>query len=201
MSTGPTGPCVTTKPVVAPNAQTQSSQNSLHEPRLRALLANYPLCTGVQLAAAPSPLTLAAEQWDRTPLPVPKPRIDPGRGVAGLDMYLELQIDMRPRLSASTLLGPATYDVVGAATVDWGDDIRHETFPPGNAGGPYPSGSLRHQWTDRATYQVHVRVDWTATWNLAGDTGTLGGYHTEGDLTLPVIEIQASGCTVPCPPG
>jgi hypothetical protein len=186
---------------VAPTADAQAKENELYESRLRTLLAQYPLCAGVQLAAVPSPLTLAAEQWDRTPLPVPKPRIAPGRGVTGLDMYLELQIEMRPKLSADTLLGRVTYDVVGTATVDWGDDVRHQSFPPGNAGGPYPSGSIRHQWTNRGTYQVHVRVDWTATWHLAGGSGTLGGYHTEGDLTLPVIEIQASGCTTPCPPG
>ncbi len=108
---------------------------------------------------------------------------------------------MRPKLSASTLLGTATYNVVGTPTVDWGDDVRRETFRWATPVAPFPDGSIRHQWTDRGSYRVHVRVVWVATWHLAGEPGTLGGYHTDADLTLPVVEIQASGCIDPCPTG
>ncbi len=104
-------------------------------------------------------------------------------------VYLELQIDMRPNLIAGTPLGTATYDVVEMTTGEWADDVSHETFPAGDARGAYPSGLMRHRWTNRA-YQVHIWVDWTATWHLAGGTGALGGAGHDVDT---VIDEQLAG--------
>ncbi len=193
VDTGQMPPCVTTQRVVVPDQQTAAAQDAAQESRWQDLLSQYGPCPRTQVPV--SPVGLAAQYWYQQTLDSPKPYIAPGRGVTGLDMFLELRVPLQRTLQVNTVLGDLALDVTGQATVDWADDVRSERFPPGEAGGPFPDGGIRHQWTIRGAYDVHVRVDWSATWHLAGQAGQLGGLFTDGDIpAFPVVEIQASGC-------
>lgn len=140
--------------------------------------------------AAPPPSTFAFEFWRETPLPVPKPSLNPTNPITGLDAYLSLQADLRPSFTHSTPLGPLTVTAVGTPTIKWGDG-EVTTGPPGYAGAPYPNGKLIHQYVDRCVGTLEVTVAWTASWSLAGDGGTLSGMTTTARLPLRTEEIQA----------
>ena len=141
-------------------------------------------------AAVPAPFTLATEFWRETPLPVPKPSLNPTNPITGLDAFLSLSADLRPSFTQQTPLGPLTVGAVGTPTIRWGDGSV-TTGPRAYAGGPYPDGRLTHQYTHRCVGTLEVTVSWTAAWSLAGDSGSLSGLTTSARLPLRTEEIQA----------
>lgn len=141
-------------------------------------------------AAAPAPSTFATEFWRVTPLPVPKPSLNPTNPITGLDAFLSLSADLRPTRTQDTPIGPLTVRAVGTPTIRWGDGSV-TTGPAGHAGAPYPHGKLIHQYIDRCVGTLEVTVSWTATWRLAGDSGSLSGLTTSARLPLRTEEIQA----------
>ena len=125
-----------------------------------------------------------------TPLPVPNPSLNPTNPITGLDAYLSLQADLRPSFTHQTPLGPLTVSAVGTPTIMWGDGSVTKGAK-GYAGEPYPKGKLIHQYTDRCVGTLEVRVAWTASWSLAGDSGSLSGITTSARMPLQTEEIQA----------
>ncbi len=140
--------------------------------------------------ATPAPSTLATEFWRATPLPAPKPALNPTNPITGLDAYLSLRADLRPAITHQTPLGPLTVTAVGTPTIRWGDG-HVTTGPRGYAGAPYPDGKLVHQYIDRCVGTLVVTVAWTARWSLGGDSGSLSGLTTTAQLPLRTEEIQA----------
>ena len=150
----------------------------------------YPLCAGT-VAPVVTPALLASTFWGQVTLPAPRPKVGPGRAIVGRDTFLEGAVDLRPTYTRATPLGSLTLSVTGTLHVTWGDGAA-TTAAPGESGGPYPGGAVRHVYTRRGTVTVGVEATWTATWSLAGQGGTLTGLTTDGALpNLPVEEIQA----------
>jgi hypothetical protein len=124
-------------------------------------------------------------------LPVPAPRIDPGVMLVGLESFLEVGSPITYDLGEpGTPFGPATFTFSSTVTVDWGDG--EVTGPVASAGGPYPDGDLRHVYTRQGSYDVVVTQDWTATWQIGAESGTIDGLQTTGTLAgFPVQEREA----------
>jgi len=97
---------------------------------------------------------------------------------------------MKPGFTHQTPLGPLRVNVVGTPTVKWGDG-NVTRGARGYAGGPYPHGRLTHQYIDRCVGTLEVTISWTATWSLAGDSGSMANLTTTASLPLRTEEIQA----------
>ena len=186
------GQCVSFERVRAPNEQAvvlgQGILDSLWEPAF----ASFPLCPRTE-APTTSAAATAAEYWSlrlRDALSRPKPTIAPGYMLAGKTAYLEANTRMAERFEHATPLGAMLIDAVSQLHVDWGDGTT--TGPFADAGGPWPKGTITHAWTHAGRYDVVVTQRWTATWRLAGRTGTLPGLTTEGRLEdFEVRQLQA----------
>jgi hypothetical protein len=149
----------------------------------------YPACPGT---ATITPDSFARDYLRSVQLPVPSPQIDPGRMLVGLEAFLETGSPITYELTeASTPFGPATFAFTSTITVDW-DDGSPLTGPVATSGGPYPNGDLRHVYTRKGDYDIVVTQDWTATWNVGGEGGTVAGLQTSGTLAgFPVQEREA----------
>jgi len=157
------------------------------------ILADFAPCPEALRSATPSspPRVIAARYWEEIPLPAPDPYIAPGRAITGLASFLEtrgtLSFDYE---NPTTIAGPLTIAASGRYEVDWGDGIG--SGPYAVEGGPWPDGSIVHTYTDVGTYDVVVRIAWTATWNLGGASGTLYELRTESTIEdFPVGQLQA----------
>lgn len=151
---------------------------------------NYPLCTPQGGAAARSPAQIAALAWQQVSLPIPNPKIAPGRTIVGKDAFLETRGQLQVTHRESTPLGELRIDAIGRYHVDWGDG--EQTGPHGAEGRPWPDGEIKHQYLRSGMYDVVITERWTATWQLAGDGGSLLGGQTVGRIDdFPVQQIQA----------
>jgi hypothetical protein len=150
----------------------------------------YVLCPGAD------PVVITPEMWARSylrdiDLPVPAPRIDPGVMIVGLESFLETGAPITQALTEpATPFGPATFSFDSTVTVDWGDGA--VSGPVASAGGPHPDGDLRHVYTSQGEYDIVVTQDWTATWQIGAESGTVTGLRTTGTLAgFPVQEREA----------
>lgn len=145
-------------------------------------------------APVPPPLT-PTEVVERTivnvQLPEPNPNIDPGYAVTGMKAYLETGSDRTHRFAPiDTVLGPLTITASSTYTVNWGDGS--VTGPHSSSGGKYPDGNITHVYQDARTVDITVTQNWTAQWSLAGQSGTIGGLSSNGQLPNFVVrEVQA----------
>lgn len=193
VANGPNGPCMAMGPAnPTPNATVSAWLATVHYP-------NCPTTAAVRGQPAPQlppidPVTLAVQFWQTIPLPTPKPDIPPGYAVTGKEAYLVTNgTTSPPPFREVTPLGPLTVTAVGTYRVDWGD--------PGDPGwtGPYaeegqawPNGQITHVYENAGTDNVTVDEDWTATWQLAGAHGNLGGLHTTATINgFKVEQLQA----------
>ena len=154
--------------------------------------APYQLPEPERGAPAPPPPSVIAEQTViNLPLPEPEPQIDPGYAITGLRAYLETGSSTSHDFgSIDTVLGPLSVSATSTYTVDWGDGTT--TGPHGSAGGPYPDGDITHLYRRSATVTVTVTQNWTASWSLAGQSGTVSGLVTSGTIDGFVVrEVQA----------
>jgi hypothetical protein len=142
------------------------------------------------------PIVLTPEMWARAylralQLPVPAPRIDPGVMIVGLESFLETGSPVTQGLTEpATPFGPASFSFASTVTVAWGDGAT--SGPIASAGGPYPDGDLRHVYTSQGEYDIVVTQDWTATWQIGAESGTVTGLQTTGTLAgFPVQEREA----------
>jgi len=131
----------------------------------------------------PAPSTLAVQFWRSSTLPSPKPSLNPANPITGLDAYLSLQADLRPSFTHPTPLGTLSISAVGTPTIRWGDG-GVTRGAPGDSGAPYPQGTLIHQYIDRCVGVLGVSVAWTASWSLAGDSGSLAGMTTSAEVAI-----------------
>ena len=181
--------CVGSERVAFDTAQGATAYDLAQEERWRTLVAQYPLCAGVELPQA-DPAVLAEVFWGEVLLPKPVPHIEPGWAMTGRLAYLETRAPMTQTFTRDTPLGPLTITATGAFLVDWGDGT--STGPHADAGAPWPDGRITHGYTRATTVDVVVAEQWQATWALAGRTGNLTALRTEGRIEdLPVREVQA----------
>jgi hypothetical protein len=144
-------------------------------------------------APPPPPASVIAEQTIiNLPLPEPEPEIDPGYAITGLRAYLEMGNDVTHDFGAiDTVLGRLRVTATSTYTVDWGDGTT--TGPHTNPGGPYPSGSITHLYQSTGQVDVTVTQNWTASWSLAGESGTVTGLVTTGVIDDFVVQqVQAT---------
>lgn len=149
-----------------------------------------PYCPG---SAAPTvtPAMWAVSYLRSIALPAPAPRIEPGRMLVGLEAFLETGASLTHGLTEpATPFGPASFTFTSVVTVDWGDGTT--TGPVASAGGAYPDGDLRHVYSTQGAYDIVVTQDWTATWQVGAESGTVDGLRTTGTLAgFPVEEREA----------
>ena len=157
---------------------------------------DFPRCPPAVRTHTPrsAPADIAAEFWRvelEDKLARPQPRIAPGYMLAGKLGYLETGARMLDRFEHPTALGLLVINTRGQIYVDWGDDsgVSGPYTSPGRA---WPDGTITHSWRNAGRYDIVVTQRWTATWDLAGATGTLGGLTTEGRLDdFEVRQLQA----------
>lgn len=137
----------------------------------------------------PPPSAVAASYWAQqgaNQLPSPHPYIAPGYALAGLPGYLEVRAPLTATFTDSTRLGTLTIQATATVWVNWGDGDSNDG-PYHTSGGPWPNGTIHHYWDNDGTYAIVVSEDWSATWSLAGQSGTLGGLQTQG--SIPKFEV------------
>ncbi len=176
-----------------PTAEAAAAAERGAEERWQQLSGTYPLCPGVTRAARPTAPTagdLATTFWGEIPLPKPEPRIEPGYAITGKRAFLETGGVVHQPFTRDTPLGTLTLAATGRFTVDWGDGT--VTGPHDFVGEPWPDGRITHVYERTATVTVTVTEEWTATWQLAGQSGTLDALRTEAVIAeFPIHEIQA----------
>ncbi|MEY2568223.1 MAG: hypothetical protein QOE35_2752 [Actinomycetota bacterium] len=190
LSAAPDGSsCIDTATRTFPSQAEATSFELAQEQRWRTLVAQYPLCPNVTVPQQ-SPAVLAEVFWGEVLLPHPAPKIDPGWALTGKLAYLETRAPMTQSFTRETPLGPLTITAAGEFVVDWGDGT--QTGPHTSAGAPWPDGRITHGYTRTATVNVVVTERWKATWQLAGQTGSLTALSTDGRLdAFAVREVQA----------
>ena len=145
---------------------------------------------------APPPPISPQEIVERTivnvRLPRPEPNVDPGYAVTGLRAYLETGNGTEHTFAPiPTVLGPLSISATSTYRVSWGDGTT--TGPHASNGGKYPNGDITHLYQRTGVVDITVTQNWTATWQLAGQSGTISGLTSSGTLENFVIrEVQAS---------
>lgn len=168
-------------------------------------IGGIPLCPAAPgqpspLPPPPTPFEGAYYAWLYIiDLPSPTASTQPTIGITGLDTFLSIQGPQRMVVDVPALGYNVRFDITSVYDVDWGDP-RPDGTSTGAAvtrnhpdqGGPYPDGSLRHQYIERGSATITITQRWSATWSAAGQGGNLpDSVHTTGTLTLPIQEIQA----------
>lgn len=143
-------------------------------------------------APPPNPASLAVRFWQSIPLPVPRPAIPPGYAVTGKPAYLVTHgTTAPPAYVENTPLGTLSIRATGVYYVSWGDRGGWDG-PYRGEGRPYPHGNIVHTYDYAGTVTVTVSEAWSATWTLAGATGTLTGLHTTATMRdFQVEQLQA----------
>ena len=153
----------------------------------------WPPCpTAKTPGGGPAPAAVAAQFWSnegQNPLLRPAPRIRPGYAVTGKTAYLETGGAVTQLFTDPTGAGALQIQAGGQFWVDWGDGTPLQG-PYDSVGRPYPNGTITHVWSDTGSYTVTVYEKWVATWSLAGQSGTLVGLRTVGQIPgFPVKEL------------
>jgi hypothetical protein len=193
-------PCVTTgyhEEGVAPDdSATRINHGLVPQVQGTNLFMTYPPCPeqpaqSGQQAPVETRAMIAARHWEQVPLPKPQPRIAPGRAITGKLAYLETRNDTQHTYTnANTPFGTLEIVATGQYYVDWGDGDK--TGPYDGEGGPWPDGTITHQYIDVGDYDVVVTEKWTATWRFGGESGVLRQLQTVGRIEdFPVQQIQA----------
>jgi hypothetical protein len=90
----------------------------------------------------------------------------------------------------NTPFGPLTIVATGKYYVDWGDGTH--TGPHASEGGPWPDGTIKHEYIHVGAYDVIVTERWTARWSFGAESGVLDELRTVGRIDdFPVQQIQA----------
>ncbi|MDA8284253.1 MAG: hypothetical protein M0Z42_13405, partial [Actinomycetota bacterium] len=148
-----------------------------------AIESQYPPCPGVVAATASQ---YAAEYLYQIPLPSPRPSAPPGYGITGKEVYLLAGDAYVVSRSFATPLGTLSITITGTYTVNWGDGT--SAGPYNTPGGPWPAGTIIHTYDFVGAYTITVSEAWTATWTLAGKSGTLADLVTTG--TIPAFRVK-----------
>ena len=156
---------------------------------------NLPPCPRTHSQPAPvDPAALALQFWKTIPLPVPQPSIPPGYAITGKPAYLVTHGQTAPAPYVfTTPIGLLRITAHGRYSVDWGDGSTPAwTGPYSSEGQPWPQGDITHTFEFVGSYNVLISEAWSATWTLAGASGTLGGLRTTATIAaFPVQQVQA----------
>ncbi|MDQ1374133.1 MAG: hypothetical protein QOJ09_1471 [Actinomycetota bacterium] len=183
------GTCVDTATRTFPSQAEATSFELAQEQRWRTLVAQYPLCPNA-VVPQQNPAVLAEVFWGEVLLPHPAPEIAPGWALTGKLSFLETRAPTTQSFTRDTPLGPLTITAAGEFLVDWGDGT--STGPHPYAGAPWPDGRITHGYSTKGTVNVVVTERWRATWQLAGQSGTLTALSTQGRLDgFAVREVQS----------
>ena len=137
-----------------------------------------------------TPAMLARRFWEEVDLPKPKPRVAPGRAITGKLAYLETHGEVTQIHTKDTVFGPLAIVARGSYTVDWGDGATSGPFS--FEGRPWPVGEITHDYLRVGSYDIIVTENWTANWQLGGNSGVLRTLQTSGRIDdFPVQQIQA----------
>ncbi len=132
----------------------------------------------------PTPSEVADSEWSTQlikQLPMPFPTIPPGYGVVGITSYLLSGDSRHASLSATSPLGELTISATSTYSVSF--DGGYQYFGPFQVtGAPFPTGGIDHMWLKSGPHWVIVLQNWTGTWNLDGQSGTLPTLQTRGDI-------------------
>jgi hypothetical protein len=111
---------------------------------------------------------------------VPHPSVPPGYAITGKPAYLVTGGSTNPApFIRQTPLGTLTITAVGSYEVDWGDGTVPTWGGPYNTEGlPWPNGNIAHTFDNIGYFNIAVEENWTATWTLAGRSGTLNSLRT-----------------------
>lgn len=158
-------------------------------------LVHIALCPSApQAPAAPvqvvNPTTIAVNFWKTIPLPVPAPTVPPGYALAGRVAYLVTGGTTAPApYEYNTPLGVLTVKATGQYLVNWGDSsVPAWSGPYPFEGLGYPTGRITHVYEDSGSYTIALREEWSATWSLAGSTGTVTGLVTSATIHNFVVK-------------
>lgn len=186
---GPNGPCMVLGPDnPGPYATITAWFASIHYPNCPP---TPPAARGTAAPPPPlNPLALAVQFWRTIALPVPRPTVPPGYAITGKPSYLVTNgTTSPPPFTDATPLGPLTVVATGRYLVNWGDPAAPGwSGPYASEGQPWPHGTITHVYDYTGIDTVTVVEEWTATWRLAGVTGTLGGLHTTA--TIPAFRVE-----------
>jgi len=186
------GACVGIGTVRLGRDPSEVEQRQSEEQALR-LIGTYGLCPGAELPAT-TPAMEAAAFFERVALPVPRPRIEPGRLPVGFESFLETDAPTTQTFTTDTPFGPLTLTATASIFVDWDDphdDVDGWEGPSTADPGPYPDGGIRHVYQYDGFYDVAVRYEWTATWSIGAVGGTIGGVETSGAYPAPGFEVYS----------
>ena len=200
VTTGPDGqPCVTTGYAAE---GTQANDATTLDPAGQQILdahnlapLEYPPCPPQPRAqgepqSVETPSMVARRFWELVNLPVPGPQIAPGRAITGKAAFLETNGKVSHTYSYNTPLGPLTIYAAGQYSVAWGDGTH--SGPYSFEGTAWPHGRITHEYQQVGTYDVVLTEQWTATWQLAGESGVLRRLATVGRIEdFQVEQIQA----------
>jgi hypothetical protein len=132
----------------------------------------------------PTPSEVANSEWSTQlikQLPMPSPTIPPGYGVVGITSYLLSGDSVHSSLSAASALGELTISATSTYSVSY--DGGDQYFGPyQTTGAPFPVGGIDHMWLNPGPHSVIVLQNWTGTWYLDGQSGTLPTLQTRGEI-------------------
>lgn len=184
--TGTDGICISYRWTDLGRPVTEQDQLGVERTLITWLQAGIPMCPQAE-APLPEPGVVAEEVVRRMQLPVPEPRIEPGRMLVGLRAYLETGGRLDFGHAEETVLGQIDVAARAVVFVDWGDGT--QTGPHESGGGPWPVGDITHVYQHAGEYDVVVRYRWVADWAVGGATGTIDtGLETVA--SIPGFEIE-----------
>ena len=201
LTTGPDGqPCVTTAwraegsaPVNEAPSEAPRPDRTTGDGTYSVYYDTYPPCPNQPAPPAGQsepPDAIAARYWEDIPLPKPRPHIAPGWAITGKLAYLETNGELSHTYVKDTAIGPLEIRATGRYYVDWGDG--ESSGPHSVEGRPWPDGEITHDYIWARTYDILVTERWTATWRLAGASGTLRELRTTALIDdFPARQIQA----------
>jgi len=188
--TGPDGQsCITSYSAEVPESIAADEQ-AFAQTQWDYFLTLHPICPGAPGVPKVDPRVVAISFWQDIPLPKPAPSIAPGWAITGKTAYLETHGERQHDYSRDTPFGPLNLTATGRYSVNWGDGTT--TGPYDVEGGPWPNGQITHTYINVGRYNVVVTEQWSSSWHLGGENGTLTGLETEGGIdNFRVEQIQA----------
>ena len=132
----------------------------------------------------PTPSEVANSEWSMQlikQLPTPSPAIPPGYGVVGITSYLLSGDSIHASLSAESVLGELAISATSTYSVSF--DGGDQYFGPYQiTGEPFPVGGIDHMWLNPGPHSIIVLQNWTGTWYLDGQSGSLPTLQTKGEV-------------------
>ncbi len=163
-----------------------------------SLAGTYPGCkynsSNSSSATQINPTQAVTTYWNQhvqNELPIPEFTVPPGFALTGLPSFLTANCTTSKSFYDSTPIGTADIQATGELWVKW-DSNDGWSGPYSSCGLPWPDGTISHVYETEGSAHISLKETWTASWTLAGASGTLGGLATSpGSSTLPIYSITS----------